>query len=819
MEKVIDHALAEKQVRELWEREKIFETKQVAGPLFSVDTPPPTVSGKLHIGHVFSYTHADIVVRYMRLCGYPVFYPLGFDDNGLPTERFVELRREVSPYTMSRSDFVAICREEVAHAEEEFKQLWQRLGLSVDWSKTYSTMSDWTQRLSQESFLLLLKKGLVYRKEEPAIYCPVFRTTVSQADLEDVEKETLFSDLQFKTEAGESLVISTTRPELLPSCVALFYHPTDTRYKHLAGKNAIVPVFGQAVPILADDKVQVEKGSGLVMCCTFGDKTDIEWFKKHQLPYRPSIGLDGRMLESTGPLVGKKVAEARLEMLEILKRENLVIKQQTIRHNVSVFERSKREVEFLMLSQWFVKILPFKQELLAMADTIAWHPAFMKARFIDWVENLQWDWCISRQRFAGIPFPVWYDKKTGTLYVPEAKDLPLDPRVDQFPGTVPAGVELIADTDVMDTWNTSSLSPYLCKALYENRDAGVFEEGIRVDGFIPMGMRPHAHDIIRTWTFYTMVKTLMHSNTRPWDSLVISGHVLSPEGSKISKSKGNNPLEPDRLLSQYPADVVRYWTASATLGQDVAFSENTLKIGNKLVNKLWNACRFAQEHFVDVPLQEPEQKGALNEWLLHRLSVMYKQYTTYFEQREFSLALGVVEQFFWGDFCDNYLELIKYSFYKPEFFDAQEVAATRWTLYHATARLTQLFAPFIPFITEVLYQELFKERLKAQSLHVTQFADVQKMFNFEASETNVKSLLAVVDGIRKLKSEKKLSLKTELSECVIIAPQQVLDFLKTQEATIKGISGARELVYATQSAGSSFIEEHEGVWRATVCLS
>lgn len=818
MEKTIDYALAEKQIQELWEREKIFDTKKGSGPLFSVDTPPPTVSGKLHIGHIFSYTHADIVVRYMRLCGYSVFYPLGFDDNGLPTERFVELRREVSPHQMSRADFVAVCREEVAQAEEEFKQLWQRLGLSVDWNKTYSTVSEWTQKLSQESFLLLLKRGLVYRKEEPALYCPIFRTAVSQADLEDVEKETLFSDIEFKSEEGESLVISTTRPELLPSCVALFYHPGDTRYQHLSGKKAIVPLFEQVVPILADEKVQIEKGSGLVMCCTFGDKTDVEWFKKHHLPYRPSIGLDGRMLESTGPLSGKKVAEARLEVLGLLKQKDLVKQQRTIRHSVSVFERSKREVEFLMLSQWFVKILPFKQELLAMADEITWHPAFMKARFIDWVENLQWDWCISRQRFAGIPFPIWYDKKTGELYVPELKNLPLDPRTDQYPGDVPAGVELIPDTDVMDTWNTSSISPYLCRALYENKTEGVFEGEVRIDGFIPMGMRPHAHDIIRTWTFYTMVKTLMHSNARPWDSLVISGHVLSPEGSKISKSKGNNPLEPDRLLSTYPADVVRYWTASATLGQDVAFSENTLKIGNKLVNKLWNACRFAQEHFVNVPTQEPDKKGELNEWLLHKISSVYKQYVDYFERREFSLALGVVEQFFWGDFCDNYLELIKYRFYKPELFESSEVAATRWTLYHATLRLIQLFAPFLPFITEKIYQELFKNNVEVSSVHITEFKMTQKMFVFEHSEIKIKALLAFVDEIRKLKSEKKLSLKTEVNECVIVASQDNLDFLKTQEATLKGISGVRVFLYMNKGDDISFIEERDGSWNATVCL-
>lgn len=818
MDKHFDHKQAEVRLRELWEKNGVYTTEQTTHT-FTVDTPPPTVSGKLHIGHIFSYTHTDIIVRYQRLNGAAIFYPFGFDDNGLPTERFVELKRGISPHQMSRQEFANICMEEAELAEGEFEQLWRRIGLSVDWSKKYSTSSAQTRRISQTSFLRLVKKGLVYRRNEPAIYCTAYRTTVSQADLEDVEKETLFSEILFKAEDGGNLAIATTRPELLSSCVALFYHPSDTRYKYLAGSRAIVPLFGNMVPVLADEKVQVEKGTGLVMCCTFGDKTDIEWFKRHNLPYRPSIGLDGRWLPETGPLAGLKVTDARARALELLAEQALIVKQQKITHTVSIYERSKKEIEYLMLPQWFVKILPYKNELLSLADTIEWYPAFMKARFVDWVQNLQWDWCVSRQRYSGVPFPVWYDKKTGEMYLPDEKHLPIDPREDAYPETIPAGVELVPDTDVMDTWNTSSLSPYICEALYRGTDAGMFDIPEKLT-FLPMSMRPQAHDIIRTWAFYTMVKTWLHHRVAPWKSIVISGHVLSPEGSKISKSKGNNPLEPEKLLEQYPADVIRYWTASGSLGYDMAFSENTLKIGNKLMTKLWNAARFAREHLqAGVWRTEPVViQGALNEWILNRATQAFNRYRDYFERNEFGLALESLEQFFWNDYCDNYLEFVKFHFFTPERFDASEVDATRWTIGHVTLRLLQLFAPFMPYVTEELYQLIFKDMVGSPSIHSTRFEAIQKQFGETGASSGMHFFLDLVNQIRRLKSEKGISLRTELVSATIVAPQPVLDFLKGLEETVKGITGAHEIVYVTTSTGASFLQENNGVWHATIVL-
>jgi valyl-tRNA synthetase len=559
MEKQYDPLIAEKAAQESWEEQKTYHRDNNPGELYSIDTPPPTISGSLHIGHIFSYTQTDIIARFKRMQGFSVFYPFGFDDNGLPTERYVEKKRGIAAHRLTRSEFIAICLEETAVVEKEFEKLWRSIGLSVDWEACYSTISSSTRKISQESFIRLYKKGYIYRKHEPAPYCTFCRTSVAQAELEDKESDSFFNDIKFTTVDGEELTIGTTRPELLPACVALLYNPADERYQHLKGKQAIVPLFNREVPIIADEAVSIEKGTGLVMSCTFGDKTDIAWFKKYNLPFVQAIGLDGKWTEATGFLAGLKSPDARKKVLEELKEKGLLLSQRPIKHAVNVHERCKRDIEFALLSQWFIKVLEFKKELLAMGDKVTWYPSFMKPRFQDWVNNLSWDWCISRQRFFGIPFPVWHCKDCSTILFPELDHLPIDPQEMAYPGKVCPkckGSEITPDTDVMDTWNTSSLTPYLCQALYEPEAPSVFEP---VSSFLPMSMRPQAHDIIRTWAFDTIVKVWMHQKDIPWDDIVISGHVLSNSKEKLSKSKGNASLSPERLLETYSADAIRYW--------------------------------------------------------------------------------------------------------------------------------------------------------------------------------------------------------------------------------------------------------------------
>ena len=830
MEKRYQNKKAEAAAQQKWESEKTYTYNPKVGQTFSIDTPPPTVSGSLHIGHIFSYTQTDIIARFKRMEGFAVYYPFGFDDNGLPTERYVEKKLKVRAHEMTRSEFINLCLEQTQIVEQDFKTLWQKIGLSVDWDKWYSTISESSRRISQESFIELYKKDFIYHRFEPALYCINCRTSVAQAELDDIELPSLFNDIVFLSEEGEKLVVGTTRPELLSSCVAMFYHPSDKRYAHLKGKKAIVPIFGNAVVILQDELVDPEKGTGLVMSCTFGDKNDVQWFKTHGLEYKQSIGPDGKWGAGTGPLEGLRAKAAREKILELLKNQDLVLEQKPITHTVNVHERCKKEIEYIALSQWFIKILEFKKQFLAQAEKINWAPGFMKSRYINWVENLSWDWCISRQRFYGIPFPVWHCVDCGEILLAPVKDLPIDPQETLYPGgkcTKCDGHNIGPDTDVMDTWNTSSLTPYLVYDLIKSDDSSVFADDVKK--FLPMSMRPQAHDIIRTWAFYTIVKAWMHNDTLPWENIVISGHVLADKGGKISKSKGGAKLSPESLLTQYPADVIRFWTASGGLGHDVAFSENQLKIGQKLVTKLWNAFRF-----IDMQLEEidprvsfdklrtsgretPQNLGIINEWILSKASNSFVMYKKAFDDYEFGHALQAADQFFWHDFCDNYLELIKNQLFNPDQYSEHEVAATKWTLYQVGLRILQLYAPYLPYITETIYGEMYQKNSGINSIHLTQFQLVQTAFSFPASLESMQIILDLIGAVRKLKSENQVSLKTELSQLTIHADEPKLVLLREQEQLIKGITQAQTVGYEVGKSENVLVQTDEN-WTATVTV-
>jgi len=818
MDKRFDHTQAQKQLKALWQKEHVYSRKNNPGNSYSIDTPPPTISGSLHIGHIFSYTQTDIFARYKRMNGFSVFYPFGFDDNGLPTERYVEKKRKIKAHQVGRSEFTKICLEETKIAAEQFKNLWQSIGLSADWQHTYSTISESSRKISQESFLRLLEKGYIYRKNEPALYCVTCRTTVAQAELDDIEQSSTFNDIIFKDQEGNDLLIGTTRPELLGSCVAIFYHPSDPRYSNLYGKKAVVPVFGHVVPILEDESVNPERGTGLVMCCTFGDKTDIHWYKKHSLPYRQTIGLNGKMTELAGKLAGLNVHQARATVLKELESNNLLLKQKPITHAVNVHERCKKEIEFVMLPQWFLNILDHKQALLNIADKIEWHPIFMKSRYIDWVQNLSWNWCLSRQRLYGIPFPVWHCTECSTILVPDFKNLPVDP---QDSTTIPGKcskcgcTDIEPDTDVMDTWNTSSLSPYLCfNILHPNMESVFSNSDIKT--YLPMSMRPQAHDIIRTWAFYTIIKTWMHHDTIPWKDIVISGHVLSDAKEKLSKSKNNSAMAPENLLERYPADVIRYWTASGRLGHDVAFSENQLKIGIRLVTKVWNAFRFVGEHIAPTDT-DPSNLGIVNEWLIDAASTAFTDYQKHLENNEFSLALSTIEDFFWHDFCDNYLELIKNQLFNPTDYTENEIIATKWTLYQIGLRILQMYAPYLPYVTDAIYQEIYKKHCNASSLHMTKFATMQTPYVFEASRDIMQAINTIVAQVRKLKTTEQLSLKTELATLTVYTDDStVFEALRKHAQLIKGVTQTIELRLKTNKLEQAKLKTIDGSWHAAV---
>lgn len=808
LDKIYEHGQCEKSAQKLWESENTYGFEQNSSlPTYSIDTPPPTVSGTLHIGHVFSYTHTDFIARYKRMSGFNVFYPMGFDDNGLPTERYVEKKNSTKAHLMKRSEFINLCLKETHDVEKLFENLWRSIGLSIDWTKLYSTISPLAQKVSQYSFIELYKKGLIFRREEPALYCTTCRTSVAQAELDSADVSSTFNNIQFTTEDGEKLTIATTRPELLPACVAVFVHPEDERYKHLINRFAITPVFEKPVRIMADEKVDPAKGTGIVMCCTFGDQTDIHWFKTYKLPFQQIVGFDGKWTAEGGPLAGLNVHDARKKVLELLKEAGALIDQKAITHSVSTHERCKQEIEYLVLNQWFVNILDHKDQLVAIADKIDWKPEFMKARYKDWVQNLNWDWCISRQRFFGIPFPVWHCIDCSHVILADPKDLPIDPQEKTYPGQdCPScsSKNLKPDTDVMDTWNTSSLTPQINIQ---------WPEGSADKLTLPMSLRPQAHDIIRTWAFDTIVKSLYHHNEIPWQTIMISGHVLAGK-EKISKSKENSKMTPESLLSQFPADVIRYWTAHGRLGTDTAFSENQLKIGQRLITKLWNAFRFIGEHLgSEYKNHKTQINDPLNQWILHNLGITHTTYLQNLDSYEYTTALETAEKFFWGDFCDNYLELVKDRLFNPDKYSAEIIAETKYVLYEIGFALLQLFAPFTPHITETLYQSLCKSNEKTTSLHKTQFDKERFGYSFEASVELINNVLNIVGTVRKLKSEKQLSLKTELVSVEICSTHSdILNRLQSQEQLIAGICKAAKVVYtSTVCDESALIESADGL--------
>lgn len=803
---------AEHIIQQLWQDEHIYHfDPTVTDNQFTIDTPPPTISGKLHIGHIFSYTQTDLIARYKRMQGKNVFYPMGYDDNGLPTELYVEKKNNVSARRMSRSDFIKLCLNETKAAHVIFKDVWVRMGLSINWEHTYSTISPDATRVSQHSFVDLYNKGLIYRKFEPALYCTSCQTTIAQSLLESLEVDTLFSNIAFTTQTGEQLSIATTRPELLASCVAVFYNPDDSRYQHLAGQTAITPIFGKHVPLLPSKLVDQDKGTGLVMCCTFGDQTDITWFKEFNLPFIQSIGLDGRWTEITGPLAGLKVHDARAKILELLKEAGCITEQKKISHRVQVDERCKKEIEYIVLNQWFIELLSHKEEFLKRADEIEWKPAYMKARYIDWVTNLSWDWCISRQRFFGVPFPVWHCNDCSHIIVADASMLPIDPQETTYPGTACpkcSSTNVKGESDVMDTWATSAATPEINA-----------QWPLKGPISLPMSMRPQAHDIIRTWAFGTIVKSHYHHGTIPWKEIVISGHALAGRGEKFSKSKGNALLDPLNLMATYSSDAIRYWAASGKLGTDILFSEDQLKIGRRLVTKLWNAFRFSGEHFsgISCAASELQTKDALNCWLMYNLAVTYNEYLKSFEAYDYHHALEVAEKFLWHIFCDNYLELVKHRFFEPQAYTPEVVAETRQTLYVVSMHLLKMFAPIVPHITDTLYQSMFRSYEKTPSIHNHTWAPEHlQSFLQKSCTSTIDMVIQIVAHVRKLKSEKALSLKTALRTLTIVNTNDTpIQLSEEHLLVLKGACQAATVTIEQGKSESSLTEDPEG-WNAVV---
>lgn len=769
--KQYDPTTAERKWQEFWAKNGTyaFDPGSTA-PTYSIDTPPPTFSGRMHLGHSFSYAQQDFIARYHRMKGENVFYPFGVDDNGLPTDKLVEKTRNVRSIDFDREEYRRLVAETVEQLRPAFVADWRQLGMSCDFDLTYSTISDECQRIAQKSFLDLHHKGLIYREETPVTWCPSCRTAIAQAEFENVEKESAFNEVAFMS-GRTKLVIATTRPELIPACVALFAHPDDERYTNLKGAFATVPLFDYEVPVLFDTAVDREKGTGLMMVCTFGDKEDVEKWHAYKLPLRVVLTQDGRMNELAGNYHGLKSLEARKRILEDLTQLGLLVSQQHITHAVNVHERCGTPIEFLKTPQWFVRILDHKEGLLEMGRKINWYPQHMRVRYEHWVQNLNFDWCISRQRHHGVPFPVWH-ARDGSMTFAQESDLPVDP-------TLVAKEGLIGDTDVMDTWNISSLTPQIAL------DWGGVNDRMSL---FPMAMRPQAHDIIRTWAFYTVVKAYFHQRDIPWKDIVISGHVLDPKGQKMSKSRGN-VVAPQDVMGKYSADALRFWAAGVKLGDDLPFMEKDIQTGQKTVTKLWNAIKFCLLHLEHYDGFDGEL-APIDRWILSRFTRVVTEATEAFDRYEYSRTRFATDKFFWQLFCDNYLELVKNRLYEPEKY-GDAARSAQHTLYSVALGILKLFAPIMPHITEELYQLGFQRYDGAPSIHRSRWPEVREELIDEDAERIGDTCVAILAAVRKHKSDQQLSMKAPLERLTIISEVD----LREVAQELLAVTGAKDITH------------------------
>ncbi len=824
-----------------WEADGVyrFDRSRPRSEVFSIDTPPPTVSGSLHVGHVFSFTHTDVIARFQRMRGKAVFYPMGWDDNGLPTERRVQnyfgVRCDPSlpydpsfvppekpgkhPIPVSRPNFIELCARLTAEDEKAFEHLWRHLGLSVDWAMTYATIDHRSQRMSQLSFLRLLRRGLTYQVEAPTLWDIDFRTAVAQAELEDREQPGAYHRVRFAlADRDGSVTVDTTRPELIPACVALVAHPDDERYKPLFGTDVITPLFGVRVPVRSHTLADPEKGTGVAMICTFGDVTDVTWWRELNLPVRAIIQANGAFRPLTwgdrgwesidvaraqahyDELAGLSAAKARARVVEQLKASgDLIGDPKPITHAVKFYEKGDRPLEIVTSRQWFIKTMEFRDALLARGKELRWHPPYMQARYENWINGLAGDWCISRQRFFGVAFPVWYKVRAdGSIdydahLVPAEERLPIDPSTDVPDGyteeqrNMPGG--FAGDPDVMDTWATSSLTPQIVSC---------WEEDPELFGRVfPMDMRPQAHDIIRTWLFDTVLRSQFEFNSLPWKHAAISGWVLDPDRKKMSKSKGN-VITPMALLEEHGSDGVRYWAASGRMGTDTAFDPGQMKVGRRLAIKLLNASRFV--------LAKPEPNGpatsTVDRGLLTMLARIVRESTDDLEGFNYARVLERSETFFWF-FCDDYLELVKGRRYGDQ--GAALAASANGALLIALSALLRLFAPFLPFVTEEVWSWW-----RAGSIHKAEWPSPEEMLATAGCSEDPRGVealnfaAAVLSAIRKKKSEEQRPLKTAVALARVHAPASMLALLPEVERDLR----AAGLIQGLETAEADTLTVH-----------
>ena len=829
---------------QVWDSEGTFrfDRTKTRVQIYSIDTPPPTVSGSLHVGHVFSYTHTDCIARYQRMRGLEVFYPMGWDDNGLPTERRVQnhfavrcdpslpydpsferdpMPNEKNQLAISRRNFVELCEQLTVEDEKVFEQLWRRLGLSVDWSHSYQTIDATSRAASQRAFLRNLGRGEAYQSEAPTLWDVTFRTAVAQAELEDRERDGNYYRIGFPAPDGSRVFIETTRPELLPACVALVAHPDDERYQPLFGTTVLTPLFDVEVPVVAHRLADPEKGSGIAMICTFGDTTDVTWWRELQLPTRPIIGWDGRILRETpqwlttetghetyAAIAGATSFSAKEKMVSALGAAGFLEGEpRPTKQQVKFFEKGDRPLEIVTTRQWYIRNggrdADLRQRLVERGAEIVWHPAYMQARYRSWVEGLNGDWLISRQRFFGVPVPVWYrlDENAVPVYdsplVPAEARLPIDPSSD-----VPDGYEesqrgqalgFLGDPDVMDTWATSSLSPQIAGGWEVDEDLW--------NRLWPFDLRPQAHEIIRTWLFSSVVRAHLEDDVLPWKHAAISGWILDPDRKKMSKSKGN-VVTPMDQLEEFGADALRYWAASGRPGTDTAYDVGQMKIGRRLAIKLLNASKFVLGQGATVPVDLSVVTEPLDRALLASLARVVDDATAAFDDYNYARALEVAETFFWS-FCDDYLELVKDRAYGSRGVEAADSAKA--TLAVTLSVIVRLFAPVLPFVSEEVWSWW-----QPGTVHRAPWPTTAELEGATGDADVVGDVAVVLSALRKAKSEAKVSMKTPVLSAVVSGASL---------AVARARAAADDLSAAGVIEALSFLESDDGPITVAVTLA
>jgi valyl-tRNA synthetase len=810
-----------------------FDKSAAKANIYSIDTPPPTVSGSLHVGHVFSYTHTDLIARYQRMLGKEVYYPMGWDDNGLPTERRVQnfygvrcdptlayQKDFVPPFEggdgksskaadqipISRRNFIELCEKLTLEDEKHFEALWRQLGLSIDWSQTYQTISPDAQAVSQKAFLNNLSRGEAYQAMAPTLWDVTFRTAVAQAELEDRDQQGAYHRIGFDGPDGK-IFIETTRPELIPACVALVAHPDDERYQPMFGKTVKTPLFGVEVPVLAHHLAQKDKGSGIAMICTFGDVTDVIWWRELDLPNRAILGWDGRIVSEApevisdakgkdifAQLAGKTVFSAKQTIVELLQASgDMVGDPKPITHPVKFFEKGDKPLEIVSTRQWYIRNggrdQVLREKLIELGKTLKFHPDFMRVRFENWVNGLTGDWLISRQRFFGVPIPVWYQLGADgnpdfeKVITPDLQSLPVDPS-----SQCPAGFSedqrgkpngFIGEVDIMDTWATSSLTPQLA--------GGWISDPEKYAKVFPFDLRPQGQDIIRTWLFSTVLRSFQEEGVLPWSDAALSGWILDPDRKKMSKSKGN-VVVPNDLLDEHGSDAVRYWASSARLGTDAAFDVGQMKVGRRLAIKVLNAAKFVLSF--EATSNAKEVTEPIDRAMLSALSDIVAQAGKAFESYDHTKALELTETFFWN-FTDDYLELVKERAYgqdtSPE-AQASAVLALRIAL-HTQLRL---LAPFIPFATEEAWSWW-----QEGSIHRTTWPLASELEGFTQgqSASMLKTASDALMGVRKAKSDQQLSMKAEITSLTISASKEKLQELKQLESDLRSVGKIEKISF------------------------